>query len=80
MPATTVRARALREFIDFLRLSDDTRERRPLWFAFMNRLLELARGADRNEILDAFEASHHPVLSLYARLERVVPVLKHTDP
>ena len=73
MPPSTVRARALREFVDFLRLSDDTRERRPLWFAFMNRLLELARGADRQEILDALEASHHPVLSLYARLERLVP-------
>ena len=47
MPPSSVRARALREFVDFLRLSDDTRERRPLWFAFMNRLLELARGADR---------------------------------
>jgi len=74
MPPSTVRTHALRTFIDFLRLSDDTRERRPLWFAFMNRLLELARGADRREILDALEASHHPVLSLYARMERLVPM------
>jgi hypothetical protein len=49
------------------------RDRRPLWFAFMNRLLEMARGADRREILGALENSHHPVLSLYARMERVVP-------
>jgi len=73
MPSSDVRTRALRTFVDFLRLSDLDRDQRPLWFAFMTRLLELAQGADRREILDALENSHHPVLSLYARMERVVP-------
>jgi len=73
MPASAVRTRGLRTFVEFLRLSDAERDRRPLWFAFMQRLLEMARGADRREILAALEGSHHPVLSLYARMERVVP-------
>ena len=35
--------------------------RRTLWFAFVNRLLELARGSSRTEILSAMEQSHQPV-------------------
>ena len=73
MPASAVRTKALLTFVEFLRLSDVDRDRRPLWFAFMNRLLEMARGADRREILAALENSHHPVLSLYARMERIAP-------
>jgi len=73
MPPSAVRARALQTFVDFLRLSDIDRDRRPLWFAIMTRLLDLARGDDRREILAALEDSHHPVLSLYARMERILP-------
>jgi hypothetical protein len=42
----------------------------------LNRLLEMARGPYRREILSALEDSHHPILSLYARLERLAPA-KH---
>jgi hypothetical protein len=41
-----------------------------------NRLLEMARGADRNEILAVLEETHHPVMTLYARLERRLPLQK----
>jgi hypothetical protein len=44
-----------------------------LWFAFVNRLLEMTRGPFRTEVLTAMEESHQPVLSLYARLERMAP-------
>jgi hypothetical protein len=73
MPPSTVRARAIRSFVEFLRHTDVDRDRRTLWFAFVNRLLEMARGAFRREILAALEESRHPVLSLYARLERLAP-------
>jgi hypothetical protein len=64
------RTRALRSMIDFLRHADD-RDRRALWFAFLQRLIDQARGNSRGEILGALEDSHHPILSLYARLERM---------
>jgi hypothetical protein len=35
--------------------------------------VELARGSSRTEILSAMEQSHQPVLSMYARLERIAP-------
>jgi len=73
MPQSAVRTKALRAFIEFMRHADVDRDRRALWFALLNRLLEMARGGYRREIPDALEDSHHPVLSLYARLERVMP-------
>ncbi len=74
MPSSTVRSRAVRSFVDFLRHEDDDRQRQALWFAFLNRLLEMAHGNDRADILTALENAHHPTLSVYARLERLVPV------
>jgi hypothetical protein len=65
------RTRAVGAMIDFLRESDDDRDHRALWFAFLERLLDEARGNNRSEILRALENSHHPILSLYARLARV---------
>jgi hypothetical protein len=73
MPQSTVRTRALRAFVDFMRHSDVDRDRRALYFAMLNRLLEMARGPYRREILAALEDSHHAILSLYARLERITP-------
>jgi hypothetical protein len=78
MPQSTVRTRGLRAFVEFLRHADIDHDRRALWFAFVNRLLEMARGADRREILATLEDSHHPVLSLYARLERAMPASSST--
>jgi hypothetical protein len=63
------RTRAVRSMIDFLSHADD-RDRRALWFAFVERLIDQARGSGRGEILRALEDSQHPILSLYARLER----------
>jgi hypothetical protein len=67
------RARALRSFVEFLRHANADREYRALWFACLDRLLEMARGNARREILGALEDSGHDVLSLYGRLERAVP-------
>ena len=72
-PPGALRVRTIRTYADFLRRADLDRDRRTLWFAFLTRLLEMARAADRREILSALEDTHHPVLSLYARLERVQP-------
>ena len=70
-PPSSVRSAALKSLVEFLRESDPDRDRRSLWFAFLTRLLEMAQGDDRREILAALENSHHPVLSLYARMERM---------
>jgi hypothetical protein len=71
MPQSPVRAKALRTLVEFLRHEDADRNLRSLWLAMLKRLLEMARGASRNEILMVLEESHHPVLSLYARLQRL---------
>jgi hypothetical protein len=71
VPAGPLRVRALRSFVDFLRHTDRDRDGRAIWFMFVNRLLELARSADRATVLDALEESRHPVLALYGRLERL---------
>jgi hypothetical protein len=73
IPQSAVRGRALRAFIEFLRHTEADVSRGTLWFAFVNRLLELAHGSSRAEILSAMEQSRQPVLSLYARLERIAP-------
>ena len=80
MPPSSVRTRALRSYIDFLRRADLERVRRTLWFVFLNRLFELAHGPDRNYILDAMEMSGHPTLTLYARLERLLPQQARPSP
>lgn len=70
MPQSPVRVSALRALVEFLRHEDNDRNLRSLWFAMLRRLLEMARGAERSQILTALEESQHPVMSLYARLER----------
>jgi hypothetical protein len=74
VPPSLVRTRTIRAFVDYLRHADRDRELDSLWFAFVNRLLELSRGNDRDEILAAFDNAHHPALSVYAQLERLVPI------
>jgi len=69
-PPGILRARGVRAFIDFLRHSDTDRDRRPLWFALLKRFLEVARSDPSRELFAALEESRHPVLSVYARLER----------
>jgi hypothetical protein len=76
MPPSAVRTRALRAFVEFLRRTETDVNRRMLWFAFVNRLMEMAHGASRAEVLSAMEDSHQAVVSLYARLERLTPERK----
>jgi hypothetical protein len=73
MPPSGVRTRAIRSLVDFMRHEDTDRSRRTLWFVFVNRLIELSQGDARGDILDAMEGRGGPVLTLYARLERLVP-------
>jgi len=73
IPGGQLHTRAVRVFVEFLRRTETDVNRRMLWFAFVNRLLEMARGPFRGEVLTAMEESHQAVLSLYARLERMAP-------
>jgi len=73
IPAGELHTRAVRAFVEFLRRTETDVSRRMLWFAFVNRLLEMTRGPFRTEVLAAMEESHQPVLSLYARLEKMAP-------
>jgi len=73
-PLSTVRTRTIRAFVEYLRHADKASDLESLWFAYVNRLLELSRGNDRRDILAAFDDAHHPALAVYAQLERLVPV------
>lgn len=73
IPSGVLHTRAVRAHVEFLRRANMDRDGRALWFAMLNRFLEMARGASRLEILAALEDSHHPTLSLYAKLERATP-------
>ena len=73
IPGGQLHTRALRSFVEFLRRTETDVNRRMLWFAFVNRLLEMSRGPFRSSVLAAMEESHQPVLALYARLERLAP-------
>ena len=74
IPPSALRTKAIRAFVEYLRRADRDRALESLWFAFVNRLLELSRGNDRRDILAAFDDSHHPTLAVYAQLERLVPI------
>lgn len=71
VPSGPLRDRALRSFVTYLRSADRVRENRSIWVMFLDRLLELVHSADRLTVLAAMEDTHHPVLGLYARLERL---------
>jgi len=72
VPASALRIRTIRSFVNFLRQVDRDRNARALWFAFAKRVIELVRSADRPYVLDALESSGHPTLVLYGRLERTL--------
>jgi hypothetical protein len=76
IPPSKLRTHTIDSFVEYLRHQDDDRNDEPLWFGFVNRLLELSRGDDRPQILRAFEDAHHPTLWVYAQLEKLVPVGK----
>ncbi len=73
MPPSAVRTRAIGSFVAFLRHENNDRSRRTLWFVFVRRLLDLSRSDARRDVLEAMDRSGDSVLSLYARLERLVP-------
>ena len=72
-PHADLRARTMRGLLDLLRHSMVIRERPELWFLPAVRLLESQRGAQRREVLDAFERSGQATLMLYAHASRTVP-------
>jgi hypothetical protein len=72
VPPSPLRIRVIRSLVTFLRQADRDRNSRSLWFAFANRVIELVRSPDRTYVLDALEASGHPTLVLYGRLERTL--------
>jgi len=74
IPPSKLRTQTIESFVGYLRQHDRNPEDRSLWFAFVNRLLELSRGNDRDAVLDAMSNAHHPVLGVYAQLERTVPI------
>jgi hypothetical protein len=69
-PAGVLRTRAARALIDFLRHSDYERDRRSLWFALLRQVLDIARSDPDRELYAELVESHHPVLSVYARLDQ----------
>src|SRR5581483_5582462 len=73
MPPSSARRRGLDLFADFLRHQDTDRSKRTLWFVFVNRMLEFSRGDGRQDVLEVMESSGHPVLAVYAQLERLLP-------
>ena len=56
VPAGSLHAQTMRSFVEFMRRSETDASRRALWFAFVNRLLEMTRGPSRNEVLTAMES------------------------
>jgi hypothetical protein len=74
IPRSKQRTKTIDSFVEFLRHKDEDRGGQPLWFAFVNRLLELSRDDNGTEILLAFENAHHPALWVYAQLEKLIPV------
>ena len=67
-PQGTHKARALADATAFLKRTAG-REAPGAWFAHVARLIDLARDRDRQQILEALEASDHPALMIYGRLE-----------
>ena len=72
VPPGPLRARTIRSYVEFLRHTEGDRSRRLTWFAFVHRLLESSGGGPATRF---WTRSTHPppVLSLYARMERVLP-------
>jgi len=68
VPPGALRTPAIVSAIDFLRRSDTGRVPRALWFANLSRVIERRDPG----VLAALEQSGHPLISLYARAERLL--------
>ena len=74
-PNGQLRQKTLTEYLSFLAHSDMQREDFLLWIAELDSLVDLTRNTRAEEyknVLSAFEASGHPVMSLYAIRERLL--------
>ena len=72
------RDKILQEYIAFLKASNLQQESPVEWFSMVDSLAGETRSMNAREykkMLDAFEASGHTVLSLYARIEKLLPTL-----
>jgi hypothetical protein len=69
-PAGVIKSRALGDFVTFLKHTAG-RQAPAAWYAHVKRLVDLARGRDREPILRALEESDEPALTIYARLDRM---------
>ncbi len=75
-PPGESRDRILQEYIAFLKASNFQQESLIEWFCMVESLAEDTRSmspAEFQKMLNAFEASGHTVLSLYARMEKLIP-------
>jgi len=77
VPDGPLRTRALRSSVSFLR-SSAGREQPAEWFSHVRRLIDLAQRGYREPVFDALEASNDPVMSAYARTERLQPAQRPT--
>jgi len=76
VPSEPKRSRIIQSYVDFLGESDFQVQNRIEWFWQLQILLGQIRirGLDsRAEVIQTFEKSRDPILSLYARLERSLP-------
>ena len=79
-PAGAIKARALSDLVGFLKRTAG-RQAPSAWYAHVRRLIDLARGRDRESILRALEESEEPALTIYARLEGMrVQDVRRTEP
>ncbi len=75
-PSGESRDKILQEYISFLKASNFQQESLIEWFGMVESLAADTRSMNAGEfqkMLNAFEASGHAVLSLYARMERMLP-------
>jgi hypothetical protein len=75
-PPASLRARAVRSLVEFLRRSDKDRDRRALWFSHVRSLLD----RDDPLILAALDQSGDFVLTLYARAQRLLDAQPRESP
>ncbi|HTF66198.1 MAG TPA: hypothetical protein VK638_26285, partial [Edaphobacter sp.] len=77
-PGGETRDRILQEYIAFLKASNLQQESLIEWFSMVESLVDQTRSmnaAEYKKMLDALETSGHTVLSLYARIEKMLPTM-----
>jgi hypothetical protein len=75
-PHGETRDRILQEYIAFLKASNLQQDSLIEWFSMVEKLAGETRSMNAGEykkMLDAFDSSGHTVLSLYARIEKMLP-------